>query len=215
MTKTKSEPPPYSDARSKDVVEQSSIIINVNDFERVAERRASSATWAFMASAADDELTKRWNARDFAKIALRPRVLRDVATVDTSTTILGFPTSMPVFVSPTGLNKLAHPNGECEITAAVGKAGLIQVVSTVSSQPIEKVMEARVDLKQPIFFQLYANKDTAKTKTLLRRVKDLGVSSIWVTVDTPVLGKRERDEKLKAQENVSPISVFKARGFPI
>jgi L-lactate dehydrogenase (cytochrome) len=193
-----------SDAGPKVATNKSDIIINVNDFEVAAEKRATGATWAFMASAADDELTKRWNARDFAKIALRPRVLRNVATIDTSTTILGIPTSMPVFVSPTGLNKLAHPNGECEITAAVGKAGLIQVVSTVSSQPIETIMKARVDAKQPIFFQLYVNKDIAKTQALLRRVKELGVSSIWVTVDTPVLGKRERDEKLKAQEHASP-----------
>ncbi|KAH7399221.1 L-lactate dehydrogenase [Phaeosphaeria sp. MPI-PUGE-AT-0046c] len=180
---------------------QSDIIINVNDFEMAAEKCATGAAWAFMASAADDEITKVRNAKDFAKISLRPRVMRNVATVDTSTTILGFPTSMPVFVSPTGLNKLAHPNGECEVTIAVGKAGWIQVVSTVSSQPIEKVMAARVDTKQPIFFQLYVNKDITKTQALLRKVKALGVSSIWVTVDTPVLGKRERDEKLKAKEN--------------
>jgi len=181
---------------------QDELIINVNDFEKVAERRAQRGAWAFFASAADDEITKKWNSTDFSKIALRPRVLRDVGTVDTSTTILGFPTSMPVFVSPCGMNKLAHPNGECEITIAAGKAGIIQVVSTVSSQPIEKVMAARTSETQPVFFQLYVNKDTQKTKALLRQVKHLGVGAIWVTVDTPVLGKRERDEKSKAEANV-------------
>lgn len=184
----------------------SDIIISVDDFERVAERRAQPRAWAFFASAADDEITKGWNCQDFSKIALRPRVLRDVGTVDTSATILGFPTSMPIFVSPCGLNKMAHPNGECEITTAAGKAGIIQVVSTVTSQSIEKIMDARTKAEQPIFFQLYVNKDVQKTKALLQKVKGLGVSSIWVTVDSPVLGKRERDEKLRAEENVPCLS---------
>lgn len=182
---------------------QSNVIINVNDFEKAAERLSKPQAWAFFASAADDEISKHWNARDFSKIALRPRVLRDVGTVDTSTSILGIPTRMPLFVSPCGMNKMAHPNGECEIATAVGKAGIIQVVSTVSSQPIEKIMAARSGQDQPIFFQLYVNKDTKKTKALLKKVKNAGVSSIWVTVDSPVLGKRERDEKLKAPANVS------------
>lgn len=205
-TLAKKAPQPLESAESNAASTQPELIINVNDFEKVSERRAQRAAWAFFASAADDEITKGWNSGDFSKIALRPRVLRDVGAVDTSTTILGFPTSMPVFVSPCGMNKLAHPNGECEITAAVGKAGVIQVVSTVSSQPIEQVMKARVTEKQPIFFQLYVNKDTQKTKALLRKVKGLGVSSIWVTVDTPVLGKRERDEKAKAEANVRHLS---------
>lgn len=181
---------------------QPNVIINVNDFEKAAETLSPPGAWAFFASAADDEITKKWNSRDFSKIALRPRVLRNVGTVDTSTTILGFPSRMPLFVSPCGMNKMAHPNGECEITTAAGKAGIIQVVSTVSSQPIEKVMAARINRDQPIFFQLYVNKDLSKTKALLQKVKKLGVSSIWVTVDSPVLGKRERDEKVKAPKNV-------------
>ena len=177
-------------------------MINLNDFEIAAEKLASESTWAYWASAADDEISKRQNEKDFRKVTLRPRILRDVAEIDTSTTILGKRTSMPVFVAPTGINKLAHPRGECEITIAAGKDGIVQVVSTGASMSIESICKARVNKEQSICFQLYVNKDISKSIDLIRKAEKAGVTSIWLTVDSPVLGNREMDDRIKAKENV-------------
>src|SRR6201999_3608309 len=133
------------------------------------------------------------------KLTLRARVLRDVGSVDTRTTMLGQSTTMPVYVSPSGLGKYAHPDAECAFARGAGKEGLIQVIPTSPSMTIEQIIEARVSRDQPVFFQLYLNRDAQKAEALIRRVERLGVSAIWLTVDSPVLGNRERDDRLKAR----------------
>ncbi|TKA25053.1 hypothetical protein B0A50_06117 [Salinomyces thailandicus] len=180
-----------------------STMISLNDFEGVAERTMSPAAWAYVSSGADDEISVRYNARIYQKVFLRGRVLRKVGTVDCSTEILGCRSAMPIYTSPVGLAKLVHPLGECAIAAANGKEGIIQVVNTVSSMPIEAIMDARVSEDQVIFWQLYADKDlTTKSKALVERVEKAGVKAIWLTVDSPVVGNRERDERLKSVADV-------------
>ncbi|KIX01124.1 uncharacterized protein Z518_10190 [Rhinocladiella mackenziei CBS 650.93] len=178
-----------------------SSMIRVDDFEAVAERSLSPHGWAYYSSGADDEYSKQDARRAFRKLTLRPRILREVDMVDTRTTILGKSCSMPVYVSPSGLGKYAHPEAECAFASGAGKEGLIQVIPTSPSMSIEKIVGARVSQDQPVFFQLYMNRDYQKAETLIRRVESLGVSAIWLTVDSPVLGKRERDDRLKAQMN--------------
>ncbi|KIW87384.1 uncharacterized protein Z519_12020 [Cladophialophora bantiana CBS 173.52] len=174
-------------------------MISVNDFETIAKLYLSPAGWAYYSSGADDERSRYEAARAFCKLVLRPRVLRNVDQVDTRTTILGQNSSMPVYVSPSGLGKYAHPDAECALASGAGKEGLIQVIPTSPSMPIEKIINSRVSESQPVFFQLYFNRDPQKAEALIRRVEKLGVSAIWLTVDSPVLGKRERDDRLKAQ----------------
>lgn len=174
-----------------------SSMINLDDFEAVAEKTMAPSTWAYVSSGADDEITKIQNNRAYRKVFLRGRVLRNVGAVDSSTTILGQKSSFPVYTSPVGLAKLVHPQGECAIAAADGKEGAIQVVNTVSSMPIEAIMDARVHKDQPIFWQLYVDKDLKKSEAFVRRVEKCGVKAIWLTVDSPVIGKRERDDRAK------------------
>ncbi|OAL27800.1 hypothetical protein AYO20_09653 [Fonsecaea nubica] len=174
-------------------------MISVNDFEAVAKQFLSPAGWAYYSSGADDERSRYEAARSFRKLTLRPRVLRNVDHVDTRTTILGHNTSLPVYVSPSGLARYAHPDAECALAAGAGKEGLIQVIPTSPSMSIEAIIRARISQSQPVFFQLYFNRDHQKTEAMIRRVEKLGVSAIWLTVDSPVLGKRERDDRLKAQ----------------
>ncbi|OAP58658.1 hypothetical protein AYL99_07748 [Fonsecaea erecta] len=174
-------------------------MISVNDFEAVAKQYLSPAGWAYYSSGADDERSRYEAARAFRKLTLRPRVLRNVDQVDTRTTILGKNTSLPIYVSPSGLGRYAHPDAECAFASGAGKEGLIQVIPTSPSMPIEKIINARISKDQPVFFQLYFNRDYQKAEALIRRVENLGVSAIWLTVDSPVLGKRERDDRLKAQ----------------
>ena len=173
-------------------------MISVNDFETVAKQYLSPTGWAYYSSAADDEYSKTEAARAFHKLTLRARVLRDVDLVDTRTTILGKSTSMPVYVSPSGLGKYAHPDAECAFARGAGKEGLIQVIPTSPSMSIEDIFHARESEEQPVFFQLYLNKDPEKAEALIRRVERLGASAIWLTVDSPVLGNRVQDDRLKA-----------------
>lgn len=177
-------------------------MISVNDFEKVAEQTMTTAAWAYVSSGADDELSMRDASEVYSKIYLRGRVLRAVGEIDTSTTILGQHSSLPIYTSPVGLAKLVHPSGECAIAAADGKEGVIQVVNTVSSMPIEAIMDARIAKDQPVFWQLYVDKDLQKSKAFVERVEKCGVKSIWVTVDSPVIGNRERDERSKEIEDV-------------
>lgn len=174
-------------------------MISVDDFEAVAKKYLSPTGWAYYSSAADDEYSKQEAAIAFRQLKLRPRILRNVDAVDTRTTILGKASSLPIYVSPTGLGKYAHPQAECALAAGAGKEGLIQVIPTSPSMSIEAIVGARISEAQPQFFQLYVNRDHEKAQALIRRVEKLGVSSLWITVDSAVLGKRERDDRLKAE----------------
>ncbi|KAJ5960805.1 uncharacterized protein N7479_007955 [Penicillium vulpinum] len=170
-------------------------LINLHDFERIAQRLPAT-TWAYYSSGADDEITKRNNTLAYQKISLRPRILRKIPTVNTNTEILGYPTTLPVYISPVGLAKLAHPEGECALAAAAGQEELVQVLANGSSMPIEQVMKRRTSLNQPVFQQIYVNKDIQKSVDFVRRAEKAGASAIWITVDSPVVGKREMDERL-------------------
>jgi L-lactate dehydrogenase (cytochrome) len=184
------EPPPLSN------------IINLRDFEVVAERHLPANAWAYYAAGADDEISKQEAERAYRKVSLRPRILRNVGSIDTRTKILGHDVSLPVYISAVGIAKFAHPQGECTLAAAAGKEGLAQLVATRSSMSIESVMAARSRPDQPILFQLYMHKDMKQSEATIRRAIKAGVSAIWLTVDSPVTGKRERDERLKAQVDV-------------
>lgn len=171
-------------------------LINLHDFEEIAQRYLPINAWAYYSSGVDDEISKRNNARAYRKISLRPRILRKIPTVDTSTSILGHSTTLPVYISPVGIAKLAHPDGECALAAAAGKEGLVQVLANGSSMPIELVMQSCVSLNQPVFQQLYVNRNITKSMEVVRRAQKAGAQAIWITVDSPVVGKREMDERL-------------------
>lgn len=179
-----------------------SSIINLRDFEAVAEKYLPANAWAYYAAGADDEFSKIENEKAYRKVFLRSRILRNVSSIDTSTKILGKPVSLPVYISAVGIAKFAHPQGECTLAAAAGKEGLAQLVATRSSMSIESIMKARTMEDQPIFSQLYMDKEMARSEAFIRRVEKAGVGAVWLTVDSPVTGKRERDERLKAHVDV-------------
>jgi L-lactate dehydrogenase (cytochrome) len=186
-------------------------LLNLHDFEQVAQQHLPPNAWAYYTSGSDDEISKRQNSKAFQKVSLRPRILRSIPAVDTTTTILGKPVSLPIYMSAVGIAKLAHPDGERALAAAAGKEGLIQVLANGSSIPIESVMDARVSPEQPIFQQLYVNRDIQKSEDMVRRAELAGASAIWITVDSPVVGKREMDERLNLQVQVRLVSLEKAR----
>lgn len=171
-------------------------MVSVADFEKVAESYLSPAGLAYYASGADDELSIADSRRLFRKIALRPRVMRHVEPVSTKTKILGLGSSLPIYISPTGLGKYAYNNAESAIASAAGQEGIIYCMPTSATH--EAVFNARSSPDQPLFFQLYSNRDRERAKAMIKKVEALGAAAIFVTVDSPVLGKRERDDRLRA-----------------
>jgi L-lactate dehydrogenase (cytochrome) len=144
------------------------------------------------------------NTKAFRQIIFRPRVFIDIVDCDMRTTLLGLPSSLPIFIAPAALAKLGHPGGEMNLTRRAGLTGIIQAMSTNASQSVEELASARVHPDQKLWFQLYVNKDRKASEKLLRRVVDSGAfAAIFVTVDAPILGKREADERLKA--SVMPV----------
>jgi len=184
-------------------------IINAHDFEEVAERTVSKKTWAFYSSADTNCLTRDRNKEFFGRIWFRPRLLRDVRTISTRTKILGHEAGLPLYVAPSAMARLIHPEGEKAIARGCVKDRVPQGISTNASFPVEEIVKAVPG--HPFFFQLYVNKDRAQSEALLKHVRSLGVDTVFVTIDGPVQGKREADERVKADEGTaSPISGAKA-----
>ncbi|HUF22815.1 MAG TPA: alpha-hydroxy acid oxidase [Vicinamibacterales bacterium] len=150
------------------------------------------AAWDYYAGAAGDERTLADNVEALGRLKLVPRVLVDVSRVDTSTTVLGEPLSMPIMLAPTAFNKLAHPEGEAAAARAAAGAGTLMVASTIATCTLEEIASAAPG---PRWFQLYIYKDRAITAELVARAEAAGYRAIVLTVDTPLLGRRERDAR--------------------
>ncbi|KAJ9662346.1 hypothetical protein H2198_001480 [Neophaeococcomyces mojaviensis] len=175
-----------------------SSIINADDFEKVAQKYLSPEGWAYYSSAAEDETSVQDNSRLYRLLKLRPRVLRDVTTVNTATSILGIPSTVPFFICPTGFAKYAHKDAELNLARAAGLEGVHQIIPTSPSMSLEQITGARSNPDQTQYLQVYVNKDRQKCLALIRRAEACGIKALFITVDSPVLGKRERDDRLKA-----------------
>ncbi|KAI0263843.1 glyoxylate dehydrogenase [Gloeopeniophorella convolvens] len=171
-------------------------VINLHDFEAVARVVLPEKAWAYYSSASDDEITIRENRLAYQRVWFRPRVLRNVATVDWSTTILGQKSSLPVYISATALGKLGHPDGELNLTRAAGKHGVIQMIATLASCSFDEIIDAGAP-DQSFFVQLYVNRDREITRRYVQHAEKRGVKALFITVDAPQLGRREKDMRLK------------------
>jgi len=170
--------------------------INLDDFETLAREKLSAMAWAYYASGAHDEVTLRENRAAFDRISLHYRVLQDVSRRDLATTVLGSRVSMPILVAPTAFHGLAHPDRELATTRAAGKAGTVMILSTLATSSVEEVVAAA---SGPVWFQLYVFKDRAATEALVRRAERAGAKALVLTVDAPLLGRRERDVRNRFQ----------------
>ncbi len=166
-------------------------VASVEDLRRVARRRLPAGVFDYIDGGAEDERTLATNSTDFAKIEFRPRVMRDVSRLDTSTTIFGKPASMPLILSPTGFTRIAHSQGELAVTRAAARAGVPWSLSTMGTRSIEECAEANPAGEK--WFQIYTWKDRGLVEELVGRAKAAGYGAVWLTVDTAVLGRRERD----------------------
>ncbi|KAJ4306358.1 hypothetical protein N0V88_001158 [Collariella sp. IMI 366227] len=212
-----SSPAPVSSTPSSPTVSKPplSSLISVNDFRLAAHTYFPAKTLAFVSSAATDCHTHRRNSAMYSEITLRPRVMVDVsAPISLETTILGQTVASPIFAAPTSLGKTVHPDGEMEIARACKELnGIAQVVSTSASFSVTDVVRAAAEhpvppdtdgCNPPIFLQLYVDKHAPNTEALLKSLTDPDnngdttkslIKGVFLTVDAPVPGKREADER--------------------
>jgi len=165
---------------------------NLLELEDMARAKVPRPSFDYIAGGAEDEVSLRRNREAYQKWALRPRVLVDVAQRDASTTVLGQRISMPVLVAPTAFHGLVHPDGEVATARGAAASGTIMVASAIATRTLEDIAEA---VSAPRWFQLYVWKDRAVTADLVRRAEAAGYRALCLTVDTPFLGRREKDER--------------------
>jgi isopentenyl diphosphate isomerase/L-lactate dehydrogenase-like FMN-dependent dehydrogenase len=163
--------------------------LNVWDYERLAAERLDPGAHGYYAGGAGDELTLRDNVEAFRRWQLRPRMLIDVDACTTATTVLGCEVAMPLLVAPVAFQRVAHPDGEVGMARAAKAAGTVMVVSTMATATPEEIAET----KAPRWFQLYVFRDEGVTRELVARVAAAGFTALVLTIDTPFLGRRERD----------------------
>src|SRR6476646_327475 len=157
--------------------------LNVDDYEREAERLLDPGVFGYFAGGAADELTLRDNLEAFSRWQLRPRVLVDVGEVTTATTVLGREVSMPLLVAPTAFQRLAHPDGEVATARAAAEVGTVMCQSTLSSVTPAELAAAAPGAR--LWFQLYWSRDRAFTQELVTAAAEAGFSALMLTVDLP------------------------------
>jgi 4-hydroxymandelate oxidase len=167
-------------------------IAAVTDYEPFARERMSEQAWAYLAGAAADELTLADNRAAFDRLRLRSRVLTDLSGGNTRVRLFGQDFDHPIFLAPVAYQKLAHPEGELAsvLGAAALRAGM--VVSTQASVELELIAS---QAQTPLWFQLYIQPDRDFTAALIRRAESAGYQALVVTVDAPVSGVRNREQR--------------------
>lgn len=163
---------------------------NLDDFRELARRRLPEPLFHFMDGGADDEYTLRRSVSVFDTVQLVPSTLADTSNLDISTTLLGQKIAWPVMLSPTGINRLFHHEGERAVARAAAKSGTIYSLSTMANVSIEEIGALT---SGPKCFQVYIHRDRGLTREFVERSKAAKYDALCLTVDTLVAGNRERD----------------------
>jgi L-lactate dehydrogenase (cytochrome) len=166
--------------------------LNFGDFRRLAQRRLPAPFFHYIDGGADDEVALRRNTAAFDDYDLMPRFLVDVSKIDTRTTIFGREIAFPVFCSPTAMSRLFHHESEPAVARAAAKLGTMYALSTMATTRLEDIAAMT---SGPKMYQIYVLKNRAFTHEMIARCKAAKYDAICVTVDTPILGSRERDKK--------------------
>ncbi|MEY2464907.1 MAG: hypothetical protein QOH64_3045 [Acidimicrobiaceae bacterium] len=163
---------------------------SVADLRLIAKRRLPGGVFDYIDGAAEDERTLAANEAAFAATTFRPRVLRGIEKVDIGSTVLGRPLAYPLALAPTGFTRIADPEGELAVARAAERAGLPYTLSTLSTRSIEEVRGVSAGR---LWFQVYAWRDRGLVTEMIQRAADARYEALVLTVDTAVLGRRERD----------------------
>lgn len=172
------------------MTEANDLPINILEYEDRARAVLSPEAYAYYASAANDEITLRENRAAYERLKLRPLMLRDVTNRSMRVELFGQVLKAPLIVAPMAYNALAHPHGELAIARAAGARGVLVTHSTLASYTMEDVSAAA---SGPLWYQLYAFKERELNLKLIDRAEKAGYKALVITVDTPVLGRRESE----------------------
>lgn len=168
-------------------------IINLFDFEKMAQGKMTKMAYEYVASGAADEFTVRWNRQALDALKINPSVLNDVSKLDTTVTLFGQKLAYPILIAPTAFHKIMHPEGELATAKGAGKAKAIYVISSFTTTPLEEIKKVA---SGPLWFQLFVRDDKEFTKNLVQKAEALGCLALCVTIDTPTPGARDRQARV-------------------
>ncbi len=168
-------------------------IFNLFDFEKMAQAKMTNMAYEYVASGAADEFTLRGNRQSLDAIKLNTTVLTDVTRLDTSISLFGQKLPYPILIAPTAFHKIMHPEGELATARGAGMASATYVISSYTTTPLEEISKVAT---HPLWFQLYVRDDRAFTKDVVQKAEAQGCQALCITVDTPVLGVRNRQERV-------------------
>ena len=168
-------------------------LVNLSDFEKMAATKMSKLAYEYVASGAADEVTLGWNRQAFDNIKLNPSVLIDTSQLDTSISLFGQKMAHPILVAPTAYHKIMHPEGEVATARGAGMASTTYIISSYTTTPLEEIAQAAT---HPLWFQMYVRDDREKTKEIIQKAESLGCKALIITVDTPVAGVRNREQRI-------------------
>jgi L-lactate dehydrogenase (cytochrome) len=183
-------------------------MVSCPDFEIAAKAVLPHKSYVYASTSANSGLSLKGNLEDWGRITFRPRVMRNVGSVDTSRAIFGHKSSYPFYISPMGTLGAIHPGAELEMVKGAVRKGAHIVISTASTKTSEQIMHTSIDENEKLkgasptrlFYQYYMPVDRTKAIQLMHLVKKAEYNGLWITVDTPVLGKRTADRVLQAEE---------------
>lgn len=180
-------------------------LLNLDEIEDVATKQVSKKAWAYYYSASDDKFSKHYNTEVYRSILLRPRVFVDCTKCDLDTSVLGHHLGIPIYVSPAAMARLGHPAGEAGIAEACRSFGAMQIISNNASMTPEQIVkDAAPD--QVFGWQIYVQIDRKKSEAMLARINKLkAIKFIVLTLDAPVPGKREDDERNSVAGASAPV----------
>jgi 4-hydroxymandelate oxidase len=164
-------------------------LFSIPQYEERARKLVSVPAWEYYDQGCADDVTVRWNREALQRLRLESRVMFDVERIDTSITLLGRSLAHPILLAPAAAHMLVHPEGEVATARGAGAASAIMVLSTNANCSVEAVAAVAT---QPLWFQLYVNRDRAIARDLIQRVERAGCKALCVTVDQPVIYARDR-----------------------
>ena len=188
-------------------------LLTLDDAERLAEAVVAPEAWSYIVGGAGDERTLRWNREAFSRFRLRYRVLVDVSTISTETTVLGTPVSLPVLVAPMAFQQIAHEEGEVAMARGAAAAGTLMCVSTVATATPADIAAAAPDA--PRWLQIYVFRDREVSNQVIEQALESGFSALVLTADLPVYGIRHRETRLgfeSPDDDVPAIVAARERG---
>src|SRR5438067_587156 len=179
-------------------------VVNIKDLRRLARARLPDAVFDYLDGGADDEITLKDSERAFREVYFKPRFAVATPACDLSVTVLGEKLALPFLLGPIGYSRLMHPRGELAASRAAGLSGTGYILSTMSGHTIEAV---KAEGGGPKFYQLYLAGGRGAAEGAIARAKAAGYKGLFVTIDTPVAGNRERDFRngMKALMGSNPL----------